>query len=92
MTIDLADPATIAVGGAALLFIALLLGLSAIRHVTAIRRFQRSWGSPLTLHYCTGQIQQQVGERNSDRRSARSLAGTEARHDGLREPARAASM
>jgi hypothetical protein len=52
MTIDLADPATIAVGSAALLLVALLLGLTAICRVTAIRRFQRLVGK-LFWHFIT---------------------------------------
>ena len=45
MTIDLADPATVAVGSAVLFCVALLLGLPSIRRVTAIRRFQRLVGT-----------------------------------------------
>lgn len=52
MTIDLADPATIAVGSLALLIIALLLGLPAIRRVAAIRRFERLIGK-LFWHFMT---------------------------------------
>ena len=52
MTIDLADPATIAVGSAVLFCVALLLGLPAIRRVTAIRRFERLMGT-LFWHFIT---------------------------------------
>ena len=44
MIIDLADPVTIAVGTLALLIIALLLGLPAMRRVAAIRRLERAMG------------------------------------------------
>ncbi len=52
MTIDLADPATIAVGSAVLFCVALLLGLPAIRRVAAIRRFERLMGK-LFWHFIT---------------------------------------
>lgn len=44
MTVDLADPTTLLVSSLALLFVALLLGLPAIRRVVTMHRFERLVG------------------------------------------------